>query len=71
MRLRHDPSTDAAPPTVVYTPTFNVSGPDQFEYQVAQGGTLGTAVVDAAIIDLLISETDPCVLVGRPPGCTP
>lgn len=58
-------------PLVIYTPTLNVSGPDTFAYQVTESGTFNTGVVDAAIVDLLVSTTDPCVEVGRPPGCTP
>lgn len=64
--------TYTSTPTVVFTPTFNFSGSTTFAYSVTEGGTLGqNVVVDTAIIDILISSNDPCVLVGRAPGCTP
>lgn len=59
-------------PTLVYTPTFNYTGPDSFGYNVTQNGTLGiNTVVDSAIVDLFVNPDDPCVLVGREPGCAP
>ena len=62
--------TYLAEPTVVFTPASNFDGSTSFTYQVEQGATIGIGVVDTAIIDILVSETDPCILVGREPGCT-
>ncbi len=58
-------------PTVVFTPSFGISGTTSFEYQVTQGATVGIGVVDTAIVDLLVSATDSCGLVGREVGCAP
>lgn len=52
--------------TLVYTPPVDQSGTFSFEYQATEG-----AVVDTAIIEIIVSASDSCILVGRNVGCAP
>lgn len=59
-------TTFTSTPTLVFTPDSGVSGNTSFQWQITEGG-----VVDTALVDILVSITDDCVVVGRPVGCEP
>jgi len=56
----------AFPPTFLYTPTVGFANTDTFVYRVTEG-----ALADLATVTIVVSPTDGCAAVGRPPGCGP
>ena len=57
----------AFPPTLLYTPTFGVTGNDSFTFRVTQG-----ALSDLGTISIVVNPAPGnCTFNGRPVGCSP
>ncbi len=59
-------STFTSPTALVYYPPFGVSTTQTVVYSVTEG----ELVTDTATIFVQIDPNDPCILVGREPGCS-
>jgi hypothetical protein len=53
-------------PTLLFTPNPLFSGLVLFNYSVTED-----LITDVASVSITVTTTDPCVIVGREPGCTP